>query len=606
MTGKSRRALIVIFIICALSFTAFAEDVNVELSLDRNRISLNDAARLKFTFYNVKNAPIPQLNKIGEFDVSYLGPTTTMSVINGKVSNSISHTFILKPGKVGKFDIGPFSFNFNNRDYMTNKVEIEIMSGPVELGQNEEGAAGPELGNRAFLTLTIGKNRMYLNEIVPATIRLYLNGISARDIQYPEFDSEFLSIGQFQEPRQYQENISGAVYDVIEFATSLFATKTGELKLGPAELRCNVLALRKRAGSEGFPFVFNDPFFEDFFSDYVKYPLTLRSEEIGVSVLALPEEGRPQDFSGAIGDFKFNMEASPLTLNAGDPVSLKMEISGQGNLNSVLSPRLSGSEGFKVYDPLSKTEDGKKVFEQILIPLNDSINKIPQANFSYFDPDSEKYLTLAQGPLDIKVNKPPEEKATLALGKTDFFSAESLKERLGEDIIYIKDEAPDLRPKRRKAAYNDKPGSFIAIILPALALIFLGAYARRRRKIRTDAGYGRFIQAYAKAWNGLKKAGALISEHTREGFYGAICKTMRDYIGDRFHIPSAGITLHEIDGLVKQGRLNRGISADIKEVFSECDTMRYWAQSSSSVEEMRNILIKARQIIKRIERSRSR
>jgi len=543
--------------------------------------------------------PRPQLKKIEGFEVSYLGPTTTMSIINGKVLNSFSHTFVLTPQKVGRFEIGPFSFNLDGRIYKSNKIEIEVLGGPVQLPEEEMGIRRPELGDRAFLTLTVGKSRLYLNEIAPVVVKLYLNGLSARDIQYPEFESNFFSIGEFGEPRQYQENISGAIYDVIEFRTDFFPAKAGDFKFGPAELKCNILAVRKKPGSEGFPFIFRESLFDDFFNNYVKYPLTLKTPQVDITVLPFPESGRPDNFTGAIGDFEFNMEVSPVNINVGDPLTLKMEISGKGNFNSVFSPVLSRQEGFKIYEPLSQTKKGKKTFEQVLIPLSKSVKEIPPVYFSYFDPEKEEYVTLMQGPVAINVTEPlKEEMETMEI----FPGGPIKKEVIGEDIIYIKDKPGRLRAIRKKPipVYKNKL-LILTIILPALSLVFLYGYARRRERIRTDIRYARFIRARRKARDGLNKARLFLYKSSYEEFYGIIYKTLREYIGDKLGIPSAGITLYEIDDIFSRVKLNPAVISEIKEIFTECDIARFWP-ASVSTEKMRHTLSRTEQVIKSMER----
>ena len=127
-------------------------------------------------------------------------------------------------------------------------------------------------------------------------------------------------MGEFERPRQYRDGIGGVLYDIVEFNTEVFATRTGGLTLGPAQLTCMLLT-RKQGGRRS---VFDDNFFGGLFDKYERRPLKLVAEEVPIRVLPLPEEGRPSDFSGVIGDFRLDMKVGPTSLRVGDPVTLKM------------------------------------------------------------------------------------------------------------------------------------------------------------------------------------------------------------------------------------------------------------------------------------------
>ncbi|MEI6863044.1 MAG: BatD family protein [Candidatus Omnitrophota bacterium] len=343
-------------IFIAMAGTADARELRFEASLDKPQVAIGTAAKLGLSFYGTQSIPAPDLGNIDGLEVRYMGPSTMMTVLNGQVSSSITHMYSVLPLRLGKFQLGPFAFTFKGDDYKSNMVLLEVTeTRPVVpkavQKQDEAMPINFDLDDRIFLTLEASKQVAYVNELIPVTVKLYVNRMNVSDIQLPAFAQESFSKIEFKEPKQYKENMNGSLYDVLEFSTSIFGTKPGDYKLGPALIKANVVVKRRAAKrSSGDPFsedFTRDSFFDDFFTRYERHPVELKSQDIQISVLPLPAANRPANFSGAVGDYQFIYAASPTKLKAGDPVTLKMEINGTGNLNTVLMPNMAVSNGFK-------------------------------------------------------------------------------------------------------------------------------------------------------------------------------------------------------------------------------------------------------------------
>jgi hypothetical protein len=328
-----------------LASVCFAKEINFEASIDKKKASLGSSITLNLSFHGVQDVSAPELPDIDGFDWRYLGPSTRMSIINGQISSSVTHMYTLVPLKVGTFEIPSFSIEYKGETYTSLPIQIEIVHGPVARPQDAQQGSPKEdiqdLKDRIFLIMQVDKNRAYVNEVIPLTIKLYINNLAIRDIQYPEFAHEGFSIDKFSEPRQYRETMGGAVHDVIEFNTNIFGMRTGELKLGPAELKCNLI-VKKQSRRKRSPFLFDDDFFgsdifDDFFGRYETYPLNLKSVDMPITIMALPEQGRPDGFSGALGDYNFYLEADPKEVKVGDPITLKM--TGQQDIQTGDNPK---------------------------------------------------------------------------------------------------------------------------------------------------------------------------------------------------------------------------------------------------------------------------
>ncbi|MFH0732370.1 MAG: BatD family protein [Candidatus Omnitrophota bacterium] len=600
---KALLAIVVIFACAA----AIAEDINFEATVDRNKVSLGSRFMLSLNFYGTQSIQEPDLPSIEGFDSQYTGPATTMSIINGKVSSSITHNYILTPLKAGKFEIPSLTVEYNGKTYSSSAIPIEVAQGPVSPLPGAQGStqqeASYDLGDRIFLVMEADKNTAYINENIAVTIKLYMNKLPIRDIRYPEFEHEGFLADKFDKYKQYKEAINGVLYDVMEFKTNVSATQTGELKIGPASLKCNLI-VQRRPGRRGS--VFDDDFFgsdifDDFFGRYETYPLDLKSMDISISALPLPDENVPADFNGAIGDYNFSLEANPKQLKVGDPITLKMAISGKGNLNTIQAPALNFGDDFKVYDPEIKQGDNVKEFEQVIIPKSDKIKQIPEISFSFFNTQSGKYEKITKGPTPIIVEPLAKGDELQVLAAPEQIVAQAPKQEiLGRDIIYIKDTPGELK---KKGAFLCRSKAFLALqLLPLLAVISVLILHKRYKRLTTDIRYARRMRAPKKARKNLQAARQLLNTQGADKFFEAVFKTLQEYLGDKFHLPTAGITSSVVDEL-KKYNIDQDVLSKLKDCFNSCDAARY-AASSITKDQMQNAFKMLEEIIDELERVR--
>jgi len=575
--------LLMTVVVSAVAQGAAAREVRFEASLDNGRIALGERAQLGLTFYGTQGMPAPDIANIDGLEVRYMGPSTMMTVINGRASSSITHMYTVLPLRTGKFQLGPFSFKYKSDEYVSNMAVLEVTEeAPAQTTKPvEEEADKLGLGERIFLTMEAAKGRAYVNELIPVTVKLYVNRLNVRDIQLPTFGQEGFSKAEFKEPKQYREEAGGIIYDVLEFKTSIFATRPGDYKLGPAQIKCNVIVKKssRRAPSSRLDEAlddarFDDEFFDNFFTNFERYPMEVKSKEASLVISPLPSEGRPSDFSGAVGDFQFIFNASPKKVKAGDPITLTMEVNGTGNFNTVLMPRLENTEGFKAYEPQVKTEPNTKTFTQILIPENERITQTPKAVFNYFDTDENRYKTISQGPNPIQVEKGKEEAPAQVVGPIAQVPSTPGEERLTRDLIYIK-EALGRTERPGFKLYHEK--YFLAAI--AAGVLFLIPFyilTRRSERLKRDSAYAGRLAALKI----LKNAFPSLKRQIRSGgdpkvFYEKVFKTLQDYLGNRLNIPPAGITYDAVDGILRPGNINPDILRKLRNLFDVCDRARF-------------------------------
>jgi hypothetical protein len=612
----SRRILVSLLIItavfAAISGYAAAADKKFEINIDKNRVAIGEKAQLGISFYGTQTMPAPDISNIDGLEVRYIGPSTMMTVLNGQISTSVTHLYSVQPLKIGKFQIGPFAFKYKSDSYTSNMVLLEVSesqpigppvsSQPVALRTSEE----LNLGDRMFLVLSVEKTVAFVNELIPVTVKLYVNRLNVSDIQLPTFEQENFSKVEFKEPKQYRERLNGLLYDVLEFRTSIFGTKPGDYRLGPAEIKCNVMIRKSmpRSASMADDFFGDDPyrnpFADDFFTRFERHPMALKSKDVQLGIQPVPAAGRPADYTGAVGDYQFIYTASPTKLKVGDPVTLKMDINGTGNFNTVLMPRLDDTGGFKVYEAQVKTEENRKSFTQVLIPETDTATQLPKAVFSYFDPNARQFKTIDQGPIAIKVEKAKEEAPSQVIGPVPAAAGPGQKsDDLGRDIIFIK-ESPGRWRAKGDAFYKSKAMP-VLFILPAILLIALYIYQGRQNRMRSDSVYAGRIASFKASRREMKGLKHKLKTGDPKVFYEAIFTALQDYLGYRLGMPSHGITYDVASGALDSKGVDTRILDKVRRLFTICDEARF-AFLKPDNSRMRDDLKELKEVVKYFER----
>jgi hypothetical protein len=304
-----------------------------------------------------------------------------------------------------------------------------------------------------------------------------------------------------------------------------------------------------------------------------------------------------------MGNFSFEATAAPLEVKLGDPITLKMVVSGEGNFNTVGVPRFKSEKGFKIYEPQIKQEANEKRFEQIIMPMSEEAKEIPVLSFDFFDVGSGQYKTVNRGPFPIIITKPEKEEESKVVENKQFSPATLVREeKLGRDIIYIKDN-PGRMKKKNEYLYNNKIFLGLQVIPLLLYLIMVLIYARKQR-LKTDIRYARGLLAPRKAQAGIRQARKYLDKAEGRKFCDILFLTLQEYLGDKFHLSSKGITISVIDEHLRKEGVAEEVLVKLREIFKECDIVRY-ASSQLSRENMRDSLTKLEEVIDYLQRKRA-
>lgn len=597
----------------AVASYALAADVKFEVSLDRERLVLGESAQLGLSFRGTQSMPAPDIGNIDGLEVRYVGPSTMMTVINGQVSSSVTHMYAVQPLRVGKFQIGPFTFKYKKDTYSSNMVTLDVTEERMFAPPRAKPAPAVsdsekmDIEDRIFVTLNLDKPTAYVNELIPVTVKLYVNRMNVSDIQLPAFSQEGFSKVEFKEPKQYRDRMGGLTYEVLEFRTNLYATRPGDYKVGPAKIKCNVVVRKRASGGAMSDDMFgNDPalrdsFFDDFLARYEKVPMELKSDDVHLIVSPLPSDKRPKDFSGAVGDYQFIYEASPAKVKTGDPVTVRMRINGTGNFNTVLSPKIESTSGFKGYEPEVKTQENSKEFVQVLIPETEKVTQVPKASFSYFDPAAKEYKTITQGPIALQVEKAKEELPSKVVEPAPAVSRSQSRREVAGDIVYLK-EVPGKWKPVEDAVYK-KNIFWILFAIPMLALVIIYIAVGRMNKIKYDTIYAARLAAFKIARSGLKDLRRRARGDDSRIFYEELFKAMQEYLGNRLYLPPAGLTFDLVSQSLSGKDIDAAVMTKIRNLFTVCDESRF-AFLKFNNEKMQDDYKELLDIIKYLERKK--
>jgi len=604
--------------------TALArESVRLEATLERNRVSVGNPVYLNVTFYGDNKVKISQKPQVDGLRINYVGPASRTSIVNGKMTKSVSHAYLVFPLKAGSFEIGPFYANYRGRTYEASAVRLTVNGKPSTVSSSTSSrhitvptpqvprsssrtrsARDPYIEDRVTLEIYLPKTKLYINESVPITIKLYVNNLALKDIEYPSFPHEGFSVGELTEPDKKQEVRRGARYNVLVFKQDMFGIKEGDYVVGPATLSCKALVPRQtsRRSSLFGRSVFNDDFFDNIFSKSDVYPMDLKSNVIPVTVLPFPKEGKPKSFEGAVGRFNMEVHVDKKEVKVGDPVVVRMIVSGIGNLDTVSAPKVESSEPFKTYEPQVSKKGARKIYEQVFIPKIKGNLELPAISFSYFNPSDGEYKTITKEGVAIKsIERPEGEKGVKVVSMPGVENIVYPQEELGTDIIHIKEDIGKVYPANYLLY---KRGLFwLGQSIPTIIFILLLVSFKKKERIRTDRSYARGIRAPKAARSGLKKSKAMIDKGKTVQFYDEIFKTLQNYLGSRLDLQRASITHEVVEKRLSGSECEDKIREELKEVFNKCDSIRY-ASIVPSQEEAERELENVKRIINYLEKAK--
>ncbi len=517
------------------------------------------------------------------------GPSTSSSrsvqIIDGEMTQTVSvtYTYVLLATEEGSFTIGPASIGVDQERYESNPVTIEVTAGsegrsalPSRPGdQAAPGATAAPAGEDIFVRLITDKQDVYQGEGIVVTVKLYskldLTGIE--NVRFPPFSGFFQQDIETPQLRTLdREVVDGEIYGTgILRRFIIFPQRSGEITIEPFEMDAMV---RQRTGRRG-------SLFDDFFGGFETSRIPVRSSPVNLYVKPLPPQG-PDGYTGAVGDFSLDVDIDSRETGTNEAVSLRVTLSGNGNLRLMGRPSIDFPPTFEVYDPSVREnisssirgQEGSITYEYLMIPRSEGNYRIPPVRFSYFSPRSATYQTLRSDELNLTVHRTDTPEGGPPVTG---FAREDLRV-IGRDIRFIRTGTIIFR----EAGY-DPFGTFSLYLwfLVPLAL-FAALVVIRRKSIADRADLARMKNRRARKMAGrrLKIAGRYMKQNEQQRFFEEVLRAHWGYLSDKLLIPVADLN----GGKAKSELLERGVPAGLVDrlmtVIDQCEYARYAPPSS--------------------------
>ena len=552
-----------------VSFTASAPDA----------VAVGDQFRLSYTIttQEVRDFRVPSIKG---FEV-LMGPSrstqSSVQIINGKTTStqSITFTYILMAKTEGEYTIPGATITADGNQMVSNSVKIKVLpADKSSQGGQQRGRTGSATisGNDLFITGTINKTTVYEQEAILLTYKIYtqvdLRGFD--NVKLPDFKGFHSQEVELPANRRWGlEHYKGRNYQTTIFRQFvLFPQQSGKLTIDAARFDASIAV-----ATQVDPFDF-DSFFNGGGGSYM-VKKSLFTPKLTIDVKALPD--KPADFSGGVGDLNISSSINSTSVKTNDAVTVKLVISGTGNLKLLSNPEVKFPEDFEIYDPKSEnnfrlTSDGlsgNKVIEYLAIPRNPGDYKIPPVSFTYFDVKSKSYKTLTTEGYDLHVEK-GEGNATQTIA--NFTNKEELKV-LNEDIRFIKQNEVKLTP--RGSFFFGTPGYWLFYLIPALVFIVFFIIYRKQIAANANVAKVRTKKANKVAVKRLKLAGKLLEDNKKDAFYDEVLKALWGYVSDKLSIPMSRLSKDNIEEELRNYGVDDALIAEFLKVLDNCEFARF-------------------------------
>lgn len=584
-----RKILVYIILFLSITVTVIAQELSA--SVNETTVADNERFQVTFTF---SGKSINNLSKFSppsfENFLILSGPnqSTSIQIINGAQSAQLSYTFVVQPKSLGNFTIGSASIMQDGNTYKSEPIKISVVKGqnkPKQQQNNDSQISDSEISKNLYIRANVDKTRAFKGEQITIVYKLYTRLSIASQMgvnklpQYQNFWAEELETSN--NINFSTEVINGKQFRVgVLKRVALFPTQTGTLEVTPLELTVPIQIQKQRNGKSIWDDFFGDPFGRSEIYEY-----DAKSNVVKIQVDPLPT-GQPDSFKGAVGDFNFDAKLNTTTVKSNEPITLKIDISGTGNIKLLELPEVKLPNGFEKYEPKvneqinrSGTISGSKSAEYLLVPRVVGIREIPPVEFSYFNPDTKKYVTLKSESFSIDI-KPGDKQAPIEIaGKED------IKE-LGTDIRFIKTSFDDI--EKREDYFFNSTGFVIASILPFMFAVGIIGWKRKHDKLHGNVVLLRYQKAQKIAKNRLKSAMKLMENKNHTAFYTELSTALFGYLEDKLHIPKSEFTIERASADLRKLKVSDELISNLKTGAEKCEFVRFapGAENSAAMQDM--------------------
>lgn len=547
-------------VLCLNPLWASAATPSVTLSLDRDTIVLGDSSTLTITIQPGNGSELPRLPDVPGIRYSNGTRGTRYEFINGRQRSYSDISYVLTPTQVGQFSIGPAVVRAGNQEVRGEPVTLTVVA-----SDDPAASRGDGLDRAAFLHLALPSREVYVGETFVAEI--WLNALPGSELrQAPQLQADGLVLGKLQtSTEQSSIRTNNRIYSRALFYLPMTAARAGNLPIQVRDCIVDVPLPQRR----------QFPSFFDAFGLGEKRRLNLGTPAIPLRVLPLPRENVPEIFTGAVGNFEVAITATPTNLRAGDPITVRVDIKGRGNFDSVQLADQPAWRGFRVYPPTANfaTEDplglsGIKHFEQVVTPESAGLRELPPLQFAFFSPEARSYRVVETRAVPLQIAPSPNMPA---------LPEPVVREQTAEPVT---PEIAPLKPHLGTLAAQTIPWTaqrwFVLVgCAPWLAWAGVAGWRRVRQRSNSDLQARQRKLAEKRIHEGTAQLAQCSQKADSAEFFAVLFRTLQEIISLRINLPAASIT----EGVADVELPGRGVSpetiASVHRLFQACNQARY-------------------------------
>jgi len=593
------------------SILVFADGVEFSASAP-NTVEVGERFYLTYTSNSRAKISLPQFTDFSLVGGPSTSSSSSIQIINGQTTQSTSFTYsyVLQAKAEGTFTIPAATASINGKSYSCNTVTINVVKQGSKPSQPQQSSGRDPWGRQdpysqqqqqqvtgedIFIRMHVDRTNIYQGEPIVATLKIYtrLDLMGFEDFVLPDYKGFWVQ--EFEMPEQIslqRETVNGVPYNTAVLKKDLlYPQYSGTLEIKPAEVVCMV---RQRVSGGNSPW-------DAFFGYYENKSVSVKSSTVNINVKALPDNA-PGYFSGAVGNFSLKTEVSDDSVKTNDAITIKLIVSGTGNIKLIDPPGIKFPNEFEVYDPEIKLNvntaaggnSGSKTFEYTLIPRYPGNFNIGNIRFAYFDPTTGRYKTLQSESISVFVKRGLNDDEG---NVSSSYSKENIDYIGEEDIQFIK-----LKPFKLKKERNYLMGSPLFILLLSVPLLLFGVVIlvlRKRIKESANIAKMRNKKANKTSMKRLKHAREFMNNNKREEFYKEVMTALWGYLGDKLDIAVADISKDNVSEKLNE----RGISDNYTQEFLNIIELCEYAHFAPATEEtrMQNVYNEAVKIINQLE-----
>ena len=564
--------------------TAFAVAQTLTASAP-SRVAVGEQFRLTYTV-NTQNVSDFRAGNIPDELEVLIGPNRSMQssyqMINGHTSqsSSITYTYIVAATKGGTFTIPAAHVVVDGKKISSNALTIKVSgtagssSGSSSRSNNyDEGEEVREVGSRIsgsdlFIKVSANKKRVYEQEPILLTYKVYtLVQLTQLRGDMPDLKSFYTQEVDLPQQKSFSiETVNGRPYRTCTWSQYvMFPQTTGKLQI-PA-ITFEGIVVQQNRNIDPFEAFFNGG------SGYVEVKKKIEAPGIDIQVAPLPQ--RPASFSGGVGKFNISAQLDKTETKANDPITLRVIVSGTGNLKLIKQPVVTLPKDFDKYEPKVTEQtklttsgiEGSKIYDILIVPRHQGKYDIPPVEFTYFDTSSKRYETVKSEGFHLDVAK-----GSGASSVSDFTGQEGLQE-LNKDIRYIK--TGDTKQHKLGDFFFGSTAYWVSIVVLVLVFISLFVIFRQRAIDNANVTKMRGKKANKVATKRLKQASKLMTANKPGEFYDEVLRALWGYVGDKLNIPVAQLSHDNISQKLAERGVHQSIIDKFLGALDECEFERY-------------------------------